>query len=95
MEVWDSGFTGAPDSSQAWKYLPSRARCTPSSRASTVLGWVPAAMRTDFAFSTSPLVNLIDEAWPNSSTSMRSGVRFSRNTMPSSSAFSTSSWFRV
>jgi hypothetical protein len=49
FDVCFSGFTGAPVSSQAWKYLPSSARVTPSSRASTVLGCVPAAISTDLA----------------------------------------------
>src|SRR5262245_23468134 len=43
--VTRSGVTLRPLSSTAWKYLPSMRTCCGSSRASTVLGCVPAATR--------------------------------------------------
>ena len=105
---WCSGFTGRPASSSARKYLPSTAKCAGCSRASTVFGCVPAATNTLRAGSTtSPSArqapsssrcwraSAIARTAPYASTSMRFGSRHSAKRMPSSSAFSTSSWFSV
>ena len=93
----------------ARKYLPSRWKCAASSRASTVLGCVPAAIRIVRAGSVacayschtpSPSLCCCDTreragARRRASTSTASGVRPSAKRMPSSSAFSTSSWLSV
>src|SRR5712691_10427518 len=85
LAAWRSGLSGWPASSQAWKYLPSSARLTPSSRASTVLGWVPAAIRTDLAgssISRPSAANRTARAWPCSSTSIRVGLSPSAQEVP-------------
>ena len=94
-----SGFTTAPSSFSAWKYWPSTLKFSPSSRASTVLGRVPAATSTARAgiedSAPSAFLKWMRSAWPVASWSMRVGVRPSVKRMPSSIAFSTSSWFSV
>ena len=94
------GWTGAPSSSIARKYLPS-SLMRPSSRASTVLGCVPrlhGIARPAVSFPVpSARVRRSAAAWPQArrGSTARGVELLPAKRTPSSRAFATSSWFSV